>query len=257
MSKIYQGIIYFNNKPIYDIILKAVNQKIALWYLIRLYYESERKDLFETFLFVKIKNLLLEKDESSFSTSYTRFIYSNKTLLSILLFMMSNDLLTLTDILKWTTEFNTLYTDNNIIITERLIFDTNSRMFDKNIKLKDVNFHEICNPSYLQYKLQQDKKINKLIYRHKSFTSNKYLSDNKIETQINQKYIPPTASPSKFKSDNIPVSPLSSYLDSKTNSESVIDRYRNWSNTQLLAKYHRRSSLPYSTYFLTDKKKKK
>jgi len=56
MSKIYQGIVYFNNKPIYDIILKAVNKKIALWYLIRLYYESERKDLFETYLFIKIKS---------------------------------------------------------------------------------------------------------------------------------------------------------------------------------------------------------
>ena len=134
MSKIYQGIVYFNNKPIYDIILKAVNKKIALWYLIRLYYESERKDLFETYLFIKIKNLLLENEEPSFSTSYTRFIYSHKSLLSILLFMMSNDLLTLTDIFKWTTEFNTLYTQDNIVITERLIFDTNSRMFDNSFK---------------------------------------------------------------------------------------------------------------------------
>ena len=257
MSKIYQGIIYFNNKPIYDIILKAVNKKIALWYLIRLYYESERKDLFETYLFIKIKNLLLENNEPSFSTSYTRFIYSHKSLLSILLFMMSNDLLTLTDIFKWTTEFNTLYTQDNIVITERLIFDTNSRMFDKNIKLRDVNFQELSNPSYLQFKLQQDKKLNKLVYRHKSFSSNIYLSDNKIESQINEKYKPPTTSPSKYKSDNIPVSPLTKYLDSKVKTDSIIDRYRSWSNSQILSKYHRRNNLPYKTYFLTDKKKKK
>ena len=88
---------------------------------------------------------------------FYRFIFSHKTLLSVLLFMMSNDLLTLSDILKWTTEYNTLYTSNNIVITERLIFDTSARIFHKNIPLSDVHFHEILNPSYLQWKLQQNK----------------------------------------------------------------------------------------------------
>ena len=84
-------------------------------------------------------------------------IYSHKSLLSILLFAMSNDLLTLTDIFKWTTEFNTFYTQDNIGITERLIFDTNSRMFDKNIKLRDVNFQELSNPLYYNLVITRQK----------------------------------------------------------------------------------------------------
>lgn len=260
MSKIYQGIIYFNDKPIYDIILKASNEKIALWYLIRLYYEKERKDLFETYLFVKVKNLLLSKQDYSFPISYSKFICTNKTLLSTLLYMMSNDIITLSEIYKWTTEFNTIYNKDNIIITERLIFDTNKRMFDKDIKLSDVNFYELSNPSYLQYKMQKEKKLNKLIYRHNEKDNsfiNKYLSDNKIENEISKTYKPPVYKPYKHTSDNLPKSPLTKYFDAKINDTSILDKYKSWNSSLQLTKYNRRSSYPYYSNYITDKKKKK
>ena len=47
------------------------------------------------------------------------------------------------------------------------------------------------------------------------------------------------------------------YLDAKINDTSTLDKYRSWNKSLQLTKYYRRSSLPYYSTYITDKKKKK
>ena len=61
MTSLFHGVIYNKNIPVYDIILKSDNIKLSLWYLIRLYYEKNRNDIFESFLLNKLKQSLVEK----------------------------------------------------------------------------------------------------------------------------------------------------------------------------------------------------
>lgn len=164
MTLLYQGLIYHNNIPIYDILFKSTNIKIAMWYLIRLYYTSQKNDSFELFILDKIKNTISDNNDNSFKYTYSQFIYQYKDLLSILLFIISNDIINLTLLYNWTLQYNILYPSSKIIIKQRQIFDTNSRIFDNNITLDQINFKELSNPMYLQYKIQND--YNKLILNH-------------------------------------------------------------------------------------------
>lgn len=164
MTLLYQGLIYHNNIPIYDILFKSTNIKIAMWYLIRLYYTSQKNDSFELFILDKIKNTISDNNDNSFKYTYSQFIYQYKDLLSILLFIISNDIINLTLLYNWTLQYNILYPSSKIIVKQRQIFDTNSRIFDNNITLDQINFKELSNPMYLQYKIQND--YNKLILNH-------------------------------------------------------------------------------------------
>ena len=164
MTLLYQGLIYHNNIPIYDILFKSTNIKIAMWYLIRLYYTSQKNDSFELFILDKIKNTISDNNDNSFKYSYSQFIYQYKDLLSILLFIISNDIINLTLLYNWTLQYNILYPSSKIIVKQRQVFDTNSRIFDNNITLDQINFKELSNPMYLQYKIQNN--YNKLILNH-------------------------------------------------------------------------------------------
>lgn len=164
MTLLYQGLIYHNNIPIYDILFKSTNIKIAMWYLIRLYYTSQKNDSFELFILDKIKNTISDNNDNSFKYSYSQFIYQYKDLLSILLFIISNDIINLTLLYNWTLQYNILYPSSKIIVKQRQVFDTNSRIFDNNITLDQINFKELSNPMYLQYKIKND--YNKLILNH-------------------------------------------------------------------------------------------
>ena len=136
MTLLYQGLIYHNNIPIYDILFKSTNIKIAMWYLIRLYYTSQKNDSFELFILDKIKNTISDNNGNSFKYTYSQFIYQYKDLLSILLFIISNDIINLTLLYNWTLQYNILYPSSKIIVKQRQIFDTNSRIFDNNITLQ-------------------------------------------------------------------------------------------------------------------------
>lgn len=164
MTLLYQGLIYHNNIPIYDILFKSTNIKIAMWYLIRLYYTSQKNDSFELFILDKIKNTISHNNDNSFKYSYSQFCYQYKDLLSILLFIISNDIINLTLLYNWTLQYNLLNPYSKIIVKQRLVFDTNSRIFDNNITLDQINFKELSNPMYLQYKIKND--YNKLILNH-------------------------------------------------------------------------------------------
>jgi hypothetical protein len=251
MTSLFQGVIYQKNLPIYDIILKSDNLKISLWYLIRLYYEKQRNDLFESFIIYKLKHLLSSNNKHTFIISYSNFTLENNSLLSTLLFMMSNDIITLSNISKWTEEFNTIYPEHSILVRHRLVFDTDSRMFYDNITLDKINFEKITNPLDLQYKLQN--KYKKLIVNHSinnySTNSHKYLSDNIVESTLkNNKTI---LEPFQFQNykTNISIN-MNKYIPSdKTNS--LLDDYNKWS----LKKKYNRYTL--NSLLLLDSHKKK
>ena len=133
MSYLFHAIIYNNNSPYYDILFKSNNSKIALWYLIRLYYEKKRNDLFESFLFIKIKSIF-NSIQDTFKYSYSKFLFQYQNLLSMLLYLLSNDIITLSSLHNWTLEFNTIYPTSPIIIQKRQIFNTCSRTFVENVQ---------------------------------------------------------------------------------------------------------------------------
>lgn len=250
MSSLYQGIIYNNNFPIYDILLKSNNIKISLWYLIRIYYENKKNDLYESFLLQKINNCISIENDNSFKLSYAKFSFKNNNIISTLLFMMSNDIITLSSIYKWTLEFNTIYPNNNIIIKQRMIFDTDTRIFDNNVTLNPNNFFQINNPEFF--------KTNKLIINQSINLNNtpKYSSDNNIESMINKKNLndlsylkcDTNTSLAPFKYDNYK---LNRNTKTYTPNESLIDKYNNWSYENRFNKYTLNSLL------LLDSKRKK
>lgn len=225
MTYLYQGVIYHKNIPIYDILLKSCNKKISLWYLIRLYYEKKRSDLFESFIFFKLKHLLSTEKKDTFVISYAQFSLENKSLLSTLLFFMSNNIINLSSIYTWTQEFNTIYPQSSICIRQRLIFDTDSRIFNNNLNIKDNNFEKINTPLDIQYKLKNI--YHKLIIEHTdSNVNHKLLSDNVIESTLNNKIDIKPINFQNYKAN------LSTKLDKfipSNNTSSLLDDYNKWS----------------------------
>ena len=220
MSYLFHAIIYINDSPYYDILLKSNNSKIALWYLLRLYYEKKRDDLFESFLFIKIKNLF-QKIKDPFKFSYSKFIFQYKNLLSVLLFLLSNDVITLNYIYNWTREFNTIYPSSSIIIKKRQVFDTTYRTFTN-------TFNETFDS-------------NQLFFNHKNRnlnTNHNLLSDNKIESTLDYfkyKITPKTNKIITYKPNkNLK---LQKFIPSYLNHQSLIDKYLIWKDNDRFSKY--------------------
>lgn len=216
MSYLFHAIVYTNDSPYFDILLKSNNYKIALWYLIRLYYEKKRDDLFESFLFIKIKNLL-QQIKNPFQFSFSKFIFQNKSLLSLLLYLLSNDIITLNNIYKWTLEFNTIYPSSSILIKKRQVFDTTSRTFSNTLN---------SNEYFLNHK---NRNLN---------TNHFLLSDNKIESSLD--YLKSKITPSN--SQIITYKPnknlkLQKFIPSYLNDQSLIDKYLIWKDNDRFSKY--------------------
>lgn len=220
MSCLFHAIIYINDSPYYDILFKSNNSKIALWYLLRLYYEKKRDDLFESFLFIKIKNLF-QQIKDPFKYSYSKFIFQYKNLLSVLLYLLSNDIITLNNIYNWTREFNTIYPSSSIIIKKRQVFDTTSRTFTN-------TFNESFDS-------------NQFFFNHKNRNSNNshnLLSDNKIESTLDYfkyKITPTTNKIITYKPNNN--LKLKKFIPSYFNDQSILDKYLIWKDNERFSKY--------------------
>ena len=217
---LFQGLIYHNNIPIQDILFKSNNKKFALWYLIRLYYVSSKSDPYELFILNKISNLINTTDNKTFILSYTKFLYQYKDLLSILIFIISNQFINLQTLYEWTSSYNELHPNNKIIVKERLIFDTDSRLFNHNIKLDQINFMELSNPLYLQYNIQNQ--YDKLILNHYAINPiHKSIMDNNNYTINN--------------STNLS---LKNYSKPFLQTSSILDKYQNWNYSNRFNKYN-------------------
>lgn len=243
MSSLYQGIIYDNNIPIYDILLKSTSIKLSLWYLIRMYCEENKFDLYESYLFLKMKDCISNKNNNSFKLSYINFSFKNNDIISTLLFMMSNDIITLSNIYNWTLEFNTIYPNNTIIIKQRYILDIDTRLFISNITSYKVKQNNKSNHrKSFQKKNFIDHSSNKLNNTHK------YLSNNIIESILNKKNYNTQKKNiannkknySSIKKNNYKLIPYPKLFSSN---EALIDRYNNWLYNNRFNKYTLKSLL--------------
>ena len=222
---LYQGLIYHNNIPIHDILFKSHNIKLALWYLIRLYYVSQKNDSYELFILNKINNIINNINDLTFKFSYTKFLYQYKDLLSLLIFIISNQIINLQQLYDWTTEYNILYPNNKIIVKERLVFDTDSRLFNPDIKLQQINFKELSNPLYLQYNIQNN--YDKLILNHYTINPiHKTIMDNPIHNT--------------FSTNNLS---LQNYSRPFLQTSSILDKYQNWNFNNRFNRYNINSFL--------------
>ena len=207
---LYQGLIYHNNIPIHDILFKSHNIKLALWYLIRLYYVSQKNDSYESFILNKINNIINNVNDQTFKFSYTKFLYQYKDLLSLLIFIISNQIINLQQLYDWTKEYNILYPNNKIIVKERLVFDTDSRLFNPDIKLQQINFKELSNPLYLQYNIKNN--YDKLILNHYTINPiHKTIMDNPIDNTLSNNNLL-----------------LQNYSRPFLQTSSILDKYQNW-----------------------------
>lgn len=228
MSYLFHAIIYNNNSPYYDILFKSNNSKIALWYLIRLYYEKKRNDLFESFLFIKIKSIF-NSIQDTFKYSYSKFLFQYQNLLSMLLYLLSNDIITLSSLHNWTLEFNTIYPTSPIIIQKRQIFNTCSRTFVENVQSLFKN--NSIKPS-----------SQNLFFNHKKIFSNtinhNLLSDNKIESALGNfknKIIPTNNKIITYKpNQNLK---LNKFIPSYYTDKSIMDKYQIWKDNDRFSKY--------------------
>ena len=128
-TDLYQVCVYSFDKLVFDSLIKSNNKKLVLWYLYRLYYDENREDKYEMFIFLKIK-YLLENNPTTIQVCYSELILKYKSLFYVCLFMTANDLLSLEQLWNWTTEYNCIYDKNRIEINQRLIFDIDTRSFE-------------------------------------------------------------------------------------------------------------------------------
>ena len=222
---LYQGLIYHNNIPIHDILFKSHNIKLALWYLIRLYYVSQKNDSYESFILNKINNIINNVNDQTFKFSYTKFLYQYKDLLSLLIFIISNQIINLQQLYDWTKEYNILYPNNKIIVKERLVFDTDSRLFNPDIKLQQINFKELSNPLYLQYNIKNN--YDKLILNHYTINPiHKTIMDNPIDNTLSNNNLL-----------------LHNYSRPFLQTSSILDKYQNWNFNNRFNRYNINSFL--------------
>ena len=215
MTSLFHGVIYNKNIPVYDIILKSDNIKLSLWYLIRLYYEKNRNDIFESFLLNKLKQSLVEKKNFNFQFNYAQFSIDNRPLISTITFMLSNDIINLSNIFFWVEEFNSFYPTHSIIVKKRLVFDTTTRMFTEDFQIDSRN--------YIYNSLQLKSNIN---------NNNNTLKNKTTQIPIFQK--------NKYQND------ISIKLDRfipKYDNNSIIDNFNKWSYSKRFNKYKLNSLL--------------
>ena len=174
----------------------------------------------EKFLIITSREYLNKITNKTFILSYTKFLYQYKDLLSILIFIISNQFINLQTLYEWTSSYNELHPNNKIIVKERLIFDTDSRLFNHNIKLDQINFMELSNPLYLQYNIQNQ--YDKLILNHYAINPiHKSIMDNNNYTINN--------------STNLS---LKNYSKPFLQTSSILDKYQNWNYSNRFNKYN-------------------
>jgi len=206
MTYLFQGLIFSDNIVISDILFNSNNKNIALWYLIRLYYKQNKNDNYEKFIFKKIKSIIDNTDiPNHIIKSYTKFILYHNDIISLLLFVMSNDIINLSILFDWTLQYNLLNPNNKIIIKQRLVFNVNDRNFSQDINLNDDNFKSFDSKQCYFLDNQHDK----LILNHNSFNNSKQFTSLVLHNH-NRPY---------------------------SNDKSIIDEYKYWNFNSRFKKY--------------------